>query len=83
MSNTVAPEREVLLDLEQPASADAFDGLGQVERLEGCQLTLRVPRHRLTAVVALLLERFSVRDLEVKDPPIEALIAPLFQRGCL
>jgi ABC-2 type transport system ATP-binding protein len=34
-------------------------------------------------VVAQLLERFEVRDLEVNDPPIDQLIGDLFRQGSL
>jgi ABC-2 type transport system ATP-binding protein len=52
---------------------------GELEVLEGRAATLLVPRDRLTTVVAELLARFAVRDLEVSDPPIEELIGGLFR----
>ena len=56
-------------------------GIGRLEQIEGCEVRLRVPRDQLTAVVAQLLERFAVRDLDVTDPPIEELIGGLFRQG--
>jgi len=44
-------------------------------------VNLRVQPDELTAVVAQLLERFDVRDLEVNDPPIDQLIGDLFRQG--
>ena len=81
LTDQLAPEREVVLELEQPVSPEALAGLGRLERMNGCELRLLVPRDQLTAVVAQMLERLSVRDLEVKDPPIEALIGGLFREG--
>ena len=81
LTDQLSPEREVVLELEQPVPREAVAGLGQIERMEGCALHLRVPRDQLTTVVAQLLDRFAVRDLEVKDPPIEALIGSLFRKG--
>ena len=81
LTDQLAPEREVVLELEQPVSPEALAGLGRLERMDGCELRLLVPRDQLTAVVAQMLERLSVRDLEVKDPPIEALIGGLFREG--
>ena len=49
--------------------------------MEGCEVRLLVPRDQLTEVVAQLLERFPVRDLDVTDPPIEELIGGLFRQG--
>ena len=81
LTDQLAPEREVVLELEQPVSPEALAGLGRLERMDGCELRLLVPRDQLTAVVAQMLERLPVRDLEVKDPPIEALIGGLFREG--
>ena len=81
LTDQLAPEREVVLEVEQPVSPEALAGLGRLERMDGCELRLLVPRDQLTAVVAQMLERLSVRDLEVKDPPIEALIGGLFREG--
>ena len=65
LADQLAPEREVRLELEAPVSADALAGLGRLEQLEGCDVRLLVPRDQLTAVVAQLLDRFPVRDLDV------------------
>ena len=63
------------------SGSDARSGLGRLEQLEGCDVRLLVPRDQLTAVVAQLLDRFPVRDLDVTDPPIEELIGGLFRQG--
>ena len=83
LADQLAPEREVVLELEQPVGPQAFADLGRLEHSEGCEVRLLVPRDRLTTVVAQLLERFPVRDLDVKDPPIEELIGGLFRQGRL
>ena len=77
----LAPEREVRLELEHPITADALVGLGRLESLQGSSVHLRVARDELTSVVAALLDRFPVVDLEVNDPPIDALIGDLFRKG--
>ena len=77
----LAPSRQVRLELAEPATAQALAPYGELERLDGQAATLLVPRDRLTAVVAELLARFEVRDLEVSEPPIEELIGGLFQSG--
>ena len=73
--------REVRLELESPVAPEALAGLGRLELMEGCDVRLLVPRDQLTVVVAQLLERFAVRDLDVTDPPIEELIGGLFRQG--
>jgi ABC-2 type transport system ATP-binding protein len=83
LTTRLAPERHVRLELEQPAAAEAFQGLGKLERLENCEVHLRVAPEMLTTVVAQLLERFALRDLEVNDPPIDQLMGDLFRQGKL
>ncbi|MGC6482002.1 MAG: ABC transporter ATP-binding protein [Synechococcus sp.] len=83
LATRLASERHVRLELDQPAGADAFEGLGRLERVEGCAVHLRVAPDQLTTVIAQLLERFPVRDLEVTDPPIDQLIGDLFRQGTL
>lgn len=77
----LAPYRQVRLELAEPADRDALLPFGEIERLEGREAHLLVPRDQLTAVVAQLLARFAVLDLEVSDPPIDELIGRLFQQG--
>ncbi|MFM7086830.1 MAG: ATP-binding cassette domain-containing protein [Cyanobium sp.] len=77
----LAPCRLVRLELQEPQPAAIFLPYGEVEACEGCAVRLLVERQRLTEVVAQLLARFAVRDLEVSDPPIEELIGDLFRRG--
>ena len=67
--------------METPVAADALAGLGRLEQLEGCDAQLLVSRDQLTAVVAQLLDRFPVRNLDVTDPLIEELIGGLFRQG--
>ena len=83
LASRLAPERHVRLELEQPASPEAFVGLGRLDSLENCEVNLRVDPASLTLVLAQILERFEVRDLEVNDPPIDQLIGELFRQGSL
>ena len=83
LASRLAPERHVRLELAHPAAAELFAGLGRLHSLENCEVNLRVAPDQLTRVVAQLLERFPVRDLEVNDPPIDGLIGDLFRQGSL
>jgi ABC-2 type transport system ATP-binding protein len=44
---------------------------------------LLIRRDALTTAVSRLLADLPVRDLEVRDPPIEELIGSLFVQGTL
>jgi ABC-2 type transport system ATP-binding protein len=74
-----APYREVGLTLKHPLPREAFLPFGEVRELEGREVRLLVPRERLTERVAEILKRLPVEDLEVRDPPLEEVIARVFK----
>ncbi len=74
-----APYREVGLTLERPLPREALAPYGEVRALEGREAKLLVPRERLTERVAEILKRLPVEDLEVREPPLEEVIARVFQ----
>lgn len=73
------------LDGQDGAHPGPLDLPAGVEDLgyENERLTLRVARDAAPAVTANLLERFTIQDLSVEDPPIEAVIDRIFQGGDL
>ena len=74
-----APYREVRLTLGSPLPREALLPFGEVRALEGREGRLLVPRERLTERVAEILKRLPVEDLEVREPPLEEVIAKVFQ----
>jgi ABC-2 type transport system ATP-binding protein len=81
LTTRLAPQREVRLELRHLATAEEFQGYGELESLQGHQVRLLIPREQLTQQVGDLLSRFDVLDLEVGDPPVEELIGRLFRQG--
>ncbi|GGM91294.1 ABC transporter ATP-binding protein [Thermus composti] len=76
-----APYREVGLTLKSPLPKEALRAFGEVREVEGREARLLVPRERLMERVAEILKRLPVEDLEVKEPPLEEVIARVFQEG--
>jgi len=76
-----APLREVKLDLREPVGDDVLQAFGEVEANEGRSARLLVQRETLTATVGRVLNELAVEDLTVTDPPIEDVIARLFESG--
>ncbi|MFN4071494.1 MAG: ATP-binding cassette domain-containing protein [Thermus caldifontis] len=74
-----APYREVGLVLAQPLPKEALLPFGEVRVLEGLKARLLVPRERLTERVAEILNRLPVEDLEVREPPLEEVIARVYK----
>jgi len=79
LSQRLTPWREVRLELAEPLPPETFLAYGELESLCGCDVRLLVERGRLTQVVGRLLAELPVRDLEVRDPPIEETIGRLFR----
>ncbi|WP_126209375.1 glycerol-3-phosphate acyltransferase [Thermus scotoductus] len=74
-----APYREVGLTLAYPLPREAFLAFGEVRDLEGLKARLLVPRERLTERVAEILKSLPVEDLEVREPPLEEVIARVYK----
>lgn len=83
LSRRIAPEKVVSLELERALTGDereALAGLGGVPTTEAETVRLRVPRAAVRGVVSRALEALPVRDLTVTDPPLEDVLATLFER---
>ncbi len=76
-----APLREVKLDLAEPVDDAALRPYGEIESNDGRTARLLVQREQLTQTVGRLLGEQQVEDLTVTDPPIEDVIARLFESG--
>lgn len=63
------------------AEAADLAGYGEVVGVEGTKVALRVDRRATAATTARLMDAFDVLDLTVVDPPIEEVVAALFDRG--
>ena len=75
--------REKLVKLQFDAS-DTPDDLGQfgeVTSREGPIATLKVDRNRVAEVLAAILERYTVLDVSIHDPPLDQMIAKVFEEG--
>ncbi len=83
LTQRLAPCREVRLELAEPWPLESLRTYGEVESCEGMVVSLLIRRDALTTAVSRLLAELPVRDLEVRDPPIEELIGSLFVQGTL
>jgi ABC-2 type transport system ATP-binding protein len=54
--------------------------LGEV-KLSGPVAEMEVERSRVTDVLSAILDRYAVVDMSVQDPPLEDVIARLFEEG--
>jgi ABC-2 type transport system ATP-binding protein len=61
-----------------PGDLDTF---GEVTREEGPVAELKVERSRVADVLSAILEQFTVIDMSVQDPPLDQVIARVFEEG--
>lgn len=78
-----APYREIAIEFDQDQTIDKDKLLtyGNLQTLEGCQATFLVPADALTATVSSLLNTLKIQDLSIAEPPIEDVIAKVFETG--
>ena len=61
---------------ETPADLERF---GAVTRRDGPVAELRVERGRVSEVLAALLDQHTLLDVSVQDPPLDQVIARVFE----
>ncbi len=58
-----------------------FARFGEVTRQEGPVVDLKVERTRIAETLNCILDRYTVVDMSVEDPPLEQIIAKVFEEG--
>jgi ABC-2 type transport system ATP-binding protein len=61
-----------------PAGLEIF---GELNREEGPVAELKVERGRVADVLGAILDRYTVIDMSVQDPPLDQVIARVFEEG--
>jgi ABC-2 type transport system ATP-binding protein len=71
----------VKLQFEGEAVPDGLDRFGEVTSQQGPVADLKVERSRVAEVLGGILDRFTVVDMSVHDPPLDQVIARVFEEG--
>jgi viologen exporter family transport system ATP-binding protein len=71
----------VRLQFAEENPLDDWARFGEVVRQVGPGLDLRVDRARVSEVLAAILDRHTVLDISVQDPPLDQVIAHVFEQG--
>lgn len=69
-----------ILDVTLATPADLSD-FGEIAKISGNRVALRIERSATAATTARLMAAYEVIDLTVADPPIEEVVARLFESG--
>lgn len=71
----------VKLTFDGPVSAHDLSRYGEVVRCEGPVAELRVERARIAELLGVILGQYTVMDMSVQDPPLDQVIAKVFEEG--
>jgi ABC-2 type transport system ATP-binding protein len=69
------------LQLADGQSAEGLERFAQVDSILLPKVNLRCPRADVTKMLAAILQQYQVDDIAVEDPPLEEVIAKLFERS--
>jgi ABC-2 type transport system ATP-binding protein len=71
----------VRLEFADGQAPEDLERFGELARREGPVADLKVDRTRVAEVLGAILDRYTVADVSVQDPPLEQVIARVFQEG--
>lgn len=71
----------VKLEFADGAVPEDLERYGEVTRREGPSADVKVDRSRVAEVLGAILDQYSVADVVVQDPPLEQVIARVFEEG--
>ncbi len=71
----------VKLQFAGDSAPDDLSRFGEVTECEGPAADLKVERARVPDVMSAILERYTVLDMSVQDPPLDQVIARVFEEA--
>lgn len=74
-------EKLVKLQFDGADSPGDLAEFGEVTSREGPTAELKVDRLRVPEVLAAILQRYTVMDVSIHDPPLDRMIAKVFEEG--
>jgi ABC-2 type transport system ATP-binding protein len=79
LSERLSPERVIAVRLERPIERQELARFGRVQSSSNGELEISVDRADLRQTVERLFRELDPLDLTIREPPIEAVIAPLLR----
>jgi ABC-2 type transport system ATP-binding protein len=71
----------VKLQFEGETAPDDLDRFGEVTERDGPLVSLKLDRGRVPQMLSAILDRYTVLDMSVQDPPLDQVIARLFSEA--
>jgi ABC-2 type transport system ATP-binding protein len=72
--------KNVTLQLGETQAANDLDRYGTVLEVEMPRVKLRINRNQVAHTLATILEKYTIEDMSVEDPPLEDVIAQVFSQ---
>ena len=73
--------KTVKLHFEGERAPDGLERFGEVASRRGPEVSLDVPRGEVARVLGAILDCYTVLDMSVQDPPLDQVIARVFEEG--
>ncbi len=80
LAERYAPHKTITLHLEHPVDGEKLRRFGDVTVVDELRIEVRTTKDAAPAATARLLADLPVSDLSVEDPPLEEVIAQVFER---
>ena len=71
----------IKLEFADGETPEGLERYGEVTRRQGPSVDLNVERGRIAEVLGAILDKHAVADVVVQDPPLEQVIARVFEEG--
>jgi len=71
----------IKLEFADGTSPEGLERFGEVTRRDGPMIDLKIERSRVAEVLGAILDDYQVLDVVVQDPPLEQVIARVFEEG--
>ncbi len=70
----------ITLELGDETSPDGLEKYGTIDSISLPKVSLRCERSQVSAVLSGILDNYKIEDVGVEDPPLDEVIAKLFER---
>ncbi len=81
MTDRFGTAKLLKVQFEGETTPPDLEKFGELVDRRGPVAELRIDRPRISDVLSAMLDQYSVIDVSVQDPPLESVIARVFEEG--
>ncbi|NPA79572.1 MAG: ATP-binding cassette domain-containing protein [Thermotogae bacterium] len=79
LAERVMPFKEIYVEFKGEIPVEELQRIGEIREIEGQEVKLLVRRDEVFDKVRLIMERWNIDDLSVTDPPLDEVLAKVFE----